>query len=112
MHGWILEDDITCDYAPQKGWNGALCILCELFLLCLHNVTGALRTELSEISSVEATNNPGGSTSLYTLGIRPISEFLRLRGDCIQTYQCGSFCLPRSTLHEDEICIIQTHAGR
>lgn len=108
MHGWIPEEDITCDYARQKGWNGALCIPRELFLLCLHNVTGALRTELSEISSVEATNNPGGSTSLYTLGIRPISEFLRLRDDCIQTYQCGSFCLPSSTLHENEICTIQT----
>ncbi|GAM42282.1 hypothetical protein TCE0_044f16110 [Talaromyces pinophilus] len=108
MHGWIPEEDVTGDYVREKGWNGALCIPRELFLLCLHNVTAALCAELSEISSVEVMRYPDGSTSLYTLGIRPIFEFMRLRDDCIQTYQRGSFCLPRSTLRHDEICTIQT----
>ncbi|KAH8693070.1 glycosyl hydrolase [Talaromyces proteolyticus] len=108
MHGWIPEEDITCDYARRKGWNGALCIPRELFLLCLPNVTAALRTELSEIASVEVMTCPDGSTSLYTLGIRPISEFTRLREYCIQTSQRRSFHLPRLTLREAEICTIQT----
>lgn len=53
IHGWIAEEDITCNFARRKGWNGALCISRELFLLCLRNMIGALCTELSDISSVE-----------------------------------------------------------
>lgn len=108
MHGWIPEEDITSENARQKGWNGALCIPRELFLLCIHNITAALNADLSEISSVEVINHLDGSTSLYTLGIRPISEFTRLREDCFQTYQSRSFRLPRFTLREAEICTIQT----
>ncbi|OQE16494.1 hypothetical protein PENFLA_c027G03094 [Penicillium flavigenum] len=79
MHAWIPEEDIPASYAKDKGWNGALAIPRELFLLSASNVTRALYTPLSEISSVEHVPNQDGSATIYTLGIRPVEEIVRLR---------------------------------
>ncbi|CAG8886196.1 unnamed protein product [Penicillium egyptiacum] len=79
MHAWIPEEDISASHAKGKGWNGALAIPRELFLLSISNVTRALHSPLSEISSVEQAPNRDGSATIYTLGIRPVKEIVRLR---------------------------------
>ncbi|TVY65319.1 Beta-fructofuranosidase, cell wall isozyme [Fusarium oxysporum f. sp. cubense] len=79
VHGWIPEEDITADAAKAKGWNGSLAILREVFLLRIPNVKGTCRSELSEIYPFERLAEPDGSTTILTLGVRPIREMARLR---------------------------------
>ncbi|GKZ34385.1 hypothetical protein AbraIFM66950_004616 [Aspergillus brasiliensis] len=103
MYGWIPEEDITGDHAREKGWNGSLCLPRQLFLLSLRNVTRAVRSKLADITSMEMVIEPDGSTTLYSLGIRPISEITQLRTKCIQAYEVRPFSLPQSTHNESRI---------
>lgn len=79
VHGWIPEEDITADAAKAKGWNGSLAIPREIFLLRIPNVRGTCRSELSKIYPFERLAEPDGSTTVLTLGVRPIKEMARLR---------------------------------
>lgn len=97
MHTWIPEEDITADYAKSKGWNGALVIARELFLLSIQSVTGALHSSLSEIASVEKVPGKDGSVTIYTLGIRPVEEITRLRKHCDHVCERHHVSLPSST---------------
>ncbi|KAJ5931507.1 hypothetical protein N7516_005996 [Penicillium verrucosum] len=97
MHAWIPEEDITPSYAKRKGWNGALAIPRELFLLSIPNVTRALRSPLSEIASVEQVPNRDASLTLYTLGTRPVEEIVRLRKHCGRVCQRKQISLPSPT---------------
>ncbi|OGE48786.1 hypothetical protein PENARI_c026G12467 [Penicillium arizonense] len=97
MHAWIPEEDITASYAKEKGWNGALAIPRELFLLSVPNVTRALHGPLSEVASVERVTNGDGSTTIQTLGIRPVKEIYQLRKRCGHVYQWQNISLPSST---------------
>lgn len=101
VYGWIPEYNCPQDYALHKGWNGCQAIPRELFLLSIQDVVGALRSPLTEISCVETQQEPCGSTTLYTLGIRPISEFSHLREDCLHSYASKAVSLPQpsSTVH-------------
>ncbi|KAL4888089.1 glycosyl hydrolase [Aspergillus ambiguus] len=94
MHAWIPEEDITATYAKDKGWNGALAIPRELFLLSIPNVTRALQGHLSEVSSVEQVLGKDGSVTIYTLGIRLVKEFIRLRERCGHIFQRQHISLP------------------
>lgn len=94
MHAWIPEEDITAGYAKSKGWNGALAIARELFLLTIPNVTRALHSPLSEIASVEKVPDPDGSVTIYTLGVRPVEEITQLRGQCNNVCERRHISLP------------------
>lgn len=79
VYGWIPEEDITLEAAKRKGWNGSLAIPREIFLLRVPNVEKALGSNLSEIYPFESKVEPDGSTTIFTLGVRPIDEMTRLR---------------------------------
>lgn len=97
MHAWIPEEDISADIAKSKGWNGALAIARELFLLSIPSVTRALHSPLSEIASVEKVPGEDGSVTIYTLGVRPVEETTRLRGHCSNICEYRHISLPCST---------------
>ena len=87
VHGWIPEEDCTASHAKDKGWNGALALPREVFLLALQNVTRALQSPLSSITSMEQRLDPNqGTSTLYTLGIRPISEVSQYRKTSLAYY--------------------------
>jgi len=97
LYGWIPEEDITSDYARQKGWNGSLAIPREIFLLTIPAAVRALKSPFSEISCVETELRPDGSYDLHTLGVKPISEVDHFRSTCANRYQTSSqILLPRS----------------
>lgn len=79
VHGWIPEEDISADAAKAKGWNGSLAIPREIFLLRIPNVRGTCHSELSKIYPFECLAEADGSTTVLTLGVRPIKEMARLR---------------------------------
>ncbi|EHA18723.1 hypothetical protein ASPNIDRAFT_176039 [Aspergillus niger ATCC 1015] len=108
LYGWIPEEDITGGHAREKGWNGSLCLPRQLFLLSLRNVTRAVRSKLGEIPSIEMVIEADGSTTLYSLGIRPVSEITQLRTKCIQAHEARPFSLPQSTHNESRICRTST----
>ncbi|KAL2832183.1 glycosyl hydrolase [Aspergillus cavernicola] len=97
MHAWIPEEDIPASHAKDKGWNGALAIPRELFLLSIPNVTRALHGPLSEVASVEPVPTRDGSTAIHTLGIRPVEEIDRFRKSCANVCQRQHISLPSST---------------
>ncbi|KAL6399519.1 hypothetical protein AUP68_18067 [Ilyonectria robusta] len=79
VYGWIPEEDIPLEAAKRKGWNGSLAIPREIFLLRIPNVEKALHSKLSDIYPFEIRIQPDGSTTIFTLGVRPIDEMARLR---------------------------------
>ena len=82
VYGWLPEEDLPSDLIQSKGWNGSLAIPREIFLLRLSKVKGALRSKLTDVSCFQSTTEADGSTTLLTLGIRPLEEFKRLRDTC------------------------------
>lgn len=96
MYGWIPEEDVPLEYCERRGWNGALAVPRELFLLCIPNVTGTLRTPLSEIRCCETVRRNGSSLDAYTLGIRPISELSTVRENCFSSEEFSHIALPKS----------------
>jgi beta-fructofuranosidase len=102
VHGWIPEEDCMDEHAQRKGWNGALSIPREVFLLSIPNVISALNCQISEITCVERQVEPNGSTTLHTLGVRPISEMSRLRDSCLRFYERNQIFLPRPTSIQQE----------
>jgi beta-fructofuranosidase len=102
VHGWIPEEDCTDEHARRKGWNGALSIPREVFLLSIPNVISALNSQLSEITCVERQLELNGSTTLHTLGIRPISQMSRLRDSCLSSYQKNQIFLLRPNSIQQE----------
>lgn len=81
-YGWIPEEDLPRELAHQKGWNGSLALPRELFYLRIPNVVGALRSKLGDIYTYEVVTEAGGSNTVYTMGVRPISEIEQLRTSC------------------------------
>ncbi|KAH7388948.1 glycosyl hydrolase [Cadophora sp. MPI-SDFR-AT-0126] len=104
VHGWIPEEDIPLERARHKGWNGALAIPREVFLLTIPSVIKALHSPLSEICCIELEPQPNGSTNLQTLGVRPIAETESWRRNCLQHHlTSGPISLPRSNVQNREI---------
>lgn len=108
-YGWIPECHCPQGYATDKGWNGCQAIPREMFLQTVPNVTGALRSPLSEISCMEVQNGQRpGSFDLYTLGIRPIAEFSRLRDNCLHHSCFGPVSLPRPVSSKHHMTSVST----
>ncbi|KAJ6445247.1 glycoside hydrolase family 32 protein [Purpureocillium lavendulum] len=70
VYGWIPEEDISVEAAKAKGWNGSLALPREIFLLKIGNVETSM--DLSEVYPFETKSEADGSTTIFTLGIRPI----------------------------------------
>ncbi|OIW29513.1 Arabinanase/levansucrase/invertase [Coniochaeta ligniaria NRRL 30616] len=79
VYGWIPEEDISPEAARWKGWNGALAVPREIFLLRIPNVLAALRSRLEDMAPFESKVEADGSTTLLTLGVRPIAELAGMR---------------------------------
>ncbi|KAM0550750.1 hypothetical protein ACHAPJ_008815 [Fusarium lateritium] len=96
VHGWIPEEDITADAARAKGWNGSLGIPREVFLLRIPNVRATCGSELSDVYPFECITELDGSTTVLTLGIKPITEITGLRSTCARVMELESALpLPR-----------------
>jgi beta-fructofuranosidase len=96
VYGWIPEEDLTSTAAVQKGWNGSLAVPREVFLLRIPRVVGALRSELRDISPFELISEPdGATTTVLTLGVRPIAELEQLREGSHQ-HSVAAVALPES----------------
>ncbi|KAG7289942.1 hypothetical protein NEMBOFW57_006319 [Staphylotrichum longicolle] len=80
VYGWIPEEDLPLGAAVEKGWNGSLAVPREIFLLRIPRVVGTLRSALQDISPFELSPEPdGATTTVFTLGVRPIAELEQLR---------------------------------
>lgn len=84
IHGWVPEEDVPIEYAHAKGWNGAMTLPRELFLLKVHNVAGTLGSKLDDIYPYDVVQESDGSKTVYTLGIRPIVEVDKLYGTPVE----------------------------
>lgn len=104
VYGWIPEEDCMPDHAHRKGWNGALSIPREAFLLSIKGVQRAIHSPLNEISSVEVTKDEDGSTTLYTLGIRPLSEIEQTYRTSLGAYTGERFSLPSASSPRKPFC--------
>ncbi|KAI1378015.1 glycosyl hydrolase [Hypoxylon crocopeplum] len=99
VYGWIPEEDLTLGAATEKGWNGSLALPREIFLLRIPKVLGALQSSLEDISPFELNTEPDGSTTVLTLGVRPIGELVRLRDASRQVLKhTATIALPESDL--------------
>jgi beta-fructofuranosidase len=96
VYGWIPEEDLTLGAAAKKGWNGSLAIPREIFLLRIPRVVGALRSALQDISPFELITEEDGSTTVLTLGVRPIAEREQLRKSSQQQHSTSAIVLPES----------------
>ncbi|RSL90670.1 hypothetical protein CEP52_014512 [Fusarium oligoseptatum] len=82
VYAWIPEEDISLEAAKRKGWNGSLAIPREIFLLRVPNVERTLRSTFAECCPFEVKTEADGSTTILTLGVKPIDEMARLRESC------------------------------
>lgn len=79
VYGWIPEEDISTEAAKQKGWNGSLAMPREIFALRLPNVVTPSGSQAPHSAWLEMIDEPDGSVTAVTLGIRPLAEIMRLR---------------------------------
>ncbi|KAK6715082.1 hypothetical protein SNK04_006009 [Fusarium graminearum] len=77
--GWLKEDDLTLARRENKGWTGYFSLPRELFLYSADNVTRSLTSPLSDLGFIKATDNGRGSSTIQTLGIRPLPNLEGLR---------------------------------
>lgn len=103
VYGWIPEQDITPEDAKRKGWNGAIAIPREVFLLRHEKVKGTLRSDLSALTCFERVQEPDGLTTLLTLGIKPIEETSRLREQHRSRKINGPIALPSRAGQRSEL---------
>lgn len=78
-YGWITEEDLPQRLVDRQNWSGMISIPRELSLITLRGVTGALASNLSDITSIEVTPESDNTSTVRTLGIRPSSHVDALR---------------------------------
>ncbi|OAL21921.1 hypothetical protein AYO22_07518 [Fonsecaea multimorphosa] len=79
--GWVTEEDLPQRLVDRQGWSGMISLPREVALLTLEGVTGTLRSNLQDITSIEV--EPGDSEQetfkIHTLGISPAPCLKSLR---------------------------------
>jgi beta-fructofuranosidase len=78
--GWITEEDLCDEFRHQQGWSGLMSMPRQIQIQTLHNVTGALASMLSSITSVHLKKDESGAVTLRTLAsepYQPLVEYLR-----------------------------------
>ncbi|KEF55311.1 uncharacterized protein A1O9_08965 [Exophiala aquamarina CBS 119918] len=88
--GWITEEDLPQKLVDRQNWSGMLGLPRELSLTTLRGVTGAFKSKLKEITSIEATPDVQNTFTVRTLGISPASCLQGLRKDTRQVVIQGS----------------------
>lgn len=76
---WIKEEELTLSRCESKGFTGYLSLPREAFLMTKHGVIRALRTPLHEIPSLKLSVGRNGTSTVQTLGIRPLPNLSTLR---------------------------------
>jgi beta-fructofuranosidase len=114
VYGWIPEEDVSLEDARRKGWNGALAVPREIFLLRIPNVRAALRARLEDLAPFERRAEADGSTTLLTLGVRPIGELARMR-EASRKLEFGagsrSMALPQPDGAQEKRLLERTRSG-
>ncbi|RMD44634.1 hypothetical protein DV735_g561, partial [Chaetothyriales sp. CBS 134920] len=95
--GWVTEDDLPQKLVDSQGWSGMLSVLRELSLLVLQNVTGALRSKLGEISSIELDKDSADTFTIRTLGIKPAESLQSLRQGTREIALSGPLAINQSS---------------
>ena len=75
--GWILEEDLCDTLRSKQGWSGMLSMPRELSIQTLHNVVGALKSDLPSVTSLEIEEDGHGSYSIRTLASRPYLPLIK-----------------------------------
>lgn len=78
-HGWITEEDLPQNLVDRQNWSGLISIPRDLSLIVIRHVTGALKSQLSEITSFEQEHEAEGRYTFRTLGISPSHKLEALR---------------------------------
>lgn len=77
--GWITEEDLPQKLVDRQNWSGMISLPRELGLICLRGVTGALTSELKDITSIEVEPESESTCTVRTLRISPASHLEVLR---------------------------------
>ena len=74
--GWITEEDLCDDLRHEQGWSGLLSLPREIRLQTLENVVRAWKSDLKDITSVEAESNSRGTSTVRTLASQPVQSVI------------------------------------
>ena len=77
--GWITEEDLPQKVVDRQNWSGMISLPRELSLVVLKGVTGALKSKLKEITSIETEADSEDTFTVRTLGISPAKSIAALR---------------------------------
>lgn len=78
-YGWVTEEDLPQSLVDRQNWSGMMSLPRDLSLICIKGVTGALKSDLKEITSFEIKPEGNGRYTVRTLGISPLSSLEALR---------------------------------
>ncbi|RMZ77055.1 hypothetical protein DV738_g4580, partial [Chaetothyriales sp. CBS 135597] len=105
--GWVTEDDLPQELVDRQGWSGMLSVPRELSLLVLQNVTGALKSKLNEISSIQVEQDSTDTFTIRTLGIKPADSLQSLRQGTREIALSGPITLDQSS--DSPFMDVRTH---
>lgn len=80
-YGWITEEDLPQSLVDKQNWSGLISIPRDLGLTVIRGVTGALRSSLQKITSLELEPEGDGKYTVRTLGISPSHKLEKLRAE-------------------------------
>lgn len=78
-YGWITEEDLPQSLVDRQNWSGLMSIPRDLSLIVIKGVTGAMRSSLDQITSLELEAEAEGRYTVRTLGISPSHKLDQLR---------------------------------
>ena len=74
--GWITEEDLCDDLRHEQGWSGLLSLPREIRLQTLESVVRAWKSDLKDITSVEAEPNSHNTSTVRTLASQPVQSVI------------------------------------
>ena len=74
--GWITEEDLCDELRHEQGWSGLLSLPREIRLQTLQNVVRAWKSDLKQITSIEAEPNSHGTSTVSTLASQPMQSVI------------------------------------
>lgn len=78
-YGWITEEDLPQSLVDKQNWSGLISVPRDLSLTVIRGVTGALRSRLQDITTLELEPEGGDRYTVRTLGISPSHKLETLR---------------------------------
>ncbi|GAB7325454.1 hypothetical protein MBLNU13_g09472t1 [Cladosporium sp. NU13] len=74
--GWITEEDLCDELRHQQGWSGLLSLPREIRLQTLENVVRGWKSDVKDITSVEAELDSHGTSTVRTLASQPVQSVI------------------------------------